>query len=134
MAFDLTGYRIINGTARADKLIGGLGQNAIFGFEGADTLVGNTGNDILDGGAGADTMAGGAGNDIYVVDSGKEAFCLANTDAVGRWSLWVCEPRAGSRHAPLRCTTCFPILPSGGGTSVASFRVASARCSPSRAR
>ena len=32
-----------SGAVLANKLIGGLGQNAIFGFEGADTLVGNTG-------------------------------------------------------------------------------------------
>lgn len=69
MAFNLTGYRIINGTSRSETLNGGTGQDAIFGLQGNDRLNGGDGNDILDGGTGADRMYGGLGNDIYVLDN-----------------------------------------------------------------
>ncbi len=85
MPFNLTGYRIINGTSRADVLNGGALNDAIFGFAGNDTLNGNAGSDILDGGLGSDRMSGGLGNDIYVVDSsGDTTVELANagTDTV----------------------------------------------------
>lgn len=79
MAFDLTGYRIINGTSRSETLNGGTGKDAIFGLQGNDTLYGGDGNDILDGGTGADRMIGGLGNDIYVIDSTSDTI----TEAVG---------------------------------------------------
>ena len=56
----------------ADSLIGGAGNDTIFGQDDNDTLIGGTGNDyldggndddVLDGGDGADTLIGGAGND-----------------------------------------------------------------------
>ena len=72
MAFNLTGYRVINGTSRADTLNGGTTNDAIFGFAGNDTLNGNGGSDILDGGTGNDRMSGGLGNDIYVVDNARD--------------------------------------------------------------
>lgn len=69
MPFDLTGYRIINGTSRSETLNGSALPDAIFGYAGNDTLNGSGAGDILDGGVGADVMRGGAGDDIYVVDS-----------------------------------------------------------------
>ena len=72
MAFNLTGYRIINGTSRAETLNGGTTNDAIFGLQGNDTLNGNGGSDILDGGTGSDRMTGGLGNDIYVVDTARD--------------------------------------------------------------
>lgn len=47
--------RQLEGTDRADLLVGGSGVDSIKGFEGDDTLVGGGGNDILDGGSGTDT-------------------------------------------------------------------------------
>ena len=60
----------INGTASAEQLIGGKGDDSINGNAGDDTLIGNAGNDVLDGGAGADTLTGGTGLDTYVLNRG----------------------------------------------------------------
>ncbi len=51
-----------------DNLYGGHGDNFISGGAGNDILFGNAGDDVLDGGAGADKLIGGAGDDIYMVD------------------------------------------------------------------
>ncbi len=85
MPFNLTGYRIINGTSAANTLTGGTTNDAIFGFGGNDTLIGNAAADILDGGTGNDRMTGGLGNDIYVVDSTRDVTTEAlnsGTDSV----------------------------------------------------
>ena len=85
MPFNLTGYRIINGNALANRLTGAAANDAIFGFQGNDTLTGNGGSDILDGGTGNDRMTGGLGNDIYVVDSTRDVTTEAlnaGTDSV----------------------------------------------------
>ncbi|MBR1237667.1 peroxidase family protein [Bradyrhizobium sp. AUGA SZCCT0182] len=83
---------IVGETGTSDEIVGGSGNDLIFGGAGAgsndlvgglgdDLLVGGTGNDDLDardnddddnldlvGALGADTMVGGAGNDTYGVD------------------------------------------------------------------
>jgi Ca2+-binding RTX toxin-like protein len=41
----------------------------LYGTAGADILIGGAGNDYLDGRAGADTLRGGKGNDSYIVDN-----------------------------------------------------------------
>ena len=46
---------VLGGTAQNDKLVGGLGD---------DTLWGGDGNDLLIGGSGVNTLRGGAGDDI----------------------------------------------------------------------
>ncbi|MDN4630837.1 calcium-binding protein [Sphingomonas sp. PsM26] len=56
------------GTASANVMTGGSGNDYLWGGAGNDTLYGNAGDDVLDGGIGADTMYGGAGNDTYTVD------------------------------------------------------------------
>lgn len=84
MAFDLTGYRVINGTSRADTLLGNDGLDAIFGLQGNDNLSGAGGNDILDGGLGADRMAGGLGNDSYVVDNARDRIVEALDAGIDR--------------------------------------------------
>ena len=71
----------INGTAKADYLFAGAGDDKVLGKEGVDeidggtgkdTLDGGIGNDRLDGGAGDDALIGGAGNDSFIVDSAKD--------------------------------------------------------------
>jgi surface adhesion protein len=50
-----------------DTLLGGDGNDIIFGQAGSDTLIGGKGNDILWGGTGADTfkwVSGDTGNDV----------------------------------------------------------------------
>jgi Ca2+-binding RTX toxin-like protein len=58
----------LNGTANADTLVGGAGDDTLNGLAGNDTLTGGAGNDTLNGGAGNDIMTGGLGNDTYVLD------------------------------------------------------------------
>ncbi|WP_049973979.1 hypothetical protein, partial [Azospirillum sp. B4] len=51
----------------------------------ANTLTGGTGNDTLDGGAGVDTLVGGAGDDVYLVDDAGDVVTegtSAGTDEV----------------------------------------------------
>ena len=50
----------IYGTAGADSLLGGAGDDTLYGYDGKDKL---------DGKAGADALYGGLGNDVYVVDN-----------------------------------------------------------------
>ena len=60
---------ILTGTADADTLQGGSGNDRVFALAGDDALIGKAGDDLLDGGAGLDTMGGGPGNDTYLVDN-----------------------------------------------------------------
>jgi Ca2+-binding RTX toxin-like protein len=82
VAFNLTGYKVINGTNRADTLVGTAGADAIFGLQGNDTLSGGAGNDILDGGTGSDRLTGGLGNDIYVIDSSRDVLVEALNEGI----------------------------------------------------
>ncbi len=54
----------INGTANADSLSGGNGDNVIDGNAGADTITTGTGADTIYGGNGADVISSGTGIDI----------------------------------------------------------------------
>jgi len=58
----------------ADTLMGGAGNDIIFGQGGNDALDGGKGNDILLGGSGNDTLIGGQGNDILIGGSGADTF------------------------------------------------------------
>ncbi len=60
MAYNLTGYRVINGTSAAETLTGNAGRNAIYG---------NGGDDVLDGGRGADILFGGSSGGVTFVYS-----------------------------------------------------------------
>lgn len=64
---------IIKGTNHHDyALIGGAGNDQIYGLNGDDWLIGGAGHDWLDGGNGTDRMWGGIGDDIYIVDRGND--------------------------------------------------------------
>ena len=52
-----------------DSLVGGAGDDGMWGEGGDDTLVGGAGNDCLMGGTGADSMVGGVGSDAFYVDT-----------------------------------------------------------------
>jgi Ca2+-binding RTX toxin-like protein len=56
----------IDGTAFADTLIGGDGNNKLTGFAGDDRIAGGSGDDELAGYAGADSLDGGDGNDFVI--------------------------------------------------------------------
>ncbi|WP_240485633.1 retention module-containing protein [Aeromonas bestiarum] len=53
------------GSALADVIQGGEGNDTLSGLAGDDTLIGGLGDDILIGGLGSDTMTGGAGSDTF---------------------------------------------------------------------
>ncbi len=55
--------RVIEGTAKADKLRGTFGGDLIKGYGGADTIQALKGDDCLVGGAGADRLSGSGGDD-----------------------------------------------------------------------
>ncbi len=57
------GNDILIGSAEANALLAGAGNDDISGLAGNDTLGGGDGNDLLDGGAGADYLSGGTGVD-----------------------------------------------------------------------
>jgi RTX calcium-binding nonapeptide repeat (4 copies) len=51
-------------------LVGGAGDDELFGGLGHQTLLGGRGNDLIDGNQGADDQFGGSGNDVIVWDPG----------------------------------------------------------------
>src|SRR4051794_39213459 len=58
------GWGNVLGSEVADYLIGGAGNETIYGNGGDDRIAGGAGNDIIDGGFGDDRIAGGAGDDV----------------------------------------------------------------------
>nr|WP_222937976.1 immunoglobulin-like domain-containing protein [Pseudomonas lactis] len=73
--FDVSGAKDAN-----DTLLGGAGDDILFGQGGNDTLDGGKGNDILLGGTGNDTLIGGQGNDILIGGSGADTFVWKSGD------------------------------------------------------
>lgn len=63
---------VIAGSAAANMLNGGLGNDSLDGGAGADTLYGGAGNDSLSGGNDADSIYGGLGNDTLVGGDGND--------------------------------------------------------------
>lgn len=61
--------RII-GSALANSLTAGAGNDILSGMAGNDRLFGQSGNDRLQGGAGNDTLAGGTGADHFLFSKG----------------------------------------------------------------
>ena len=59
-----------NGPLPAARLVGGGGNDVLFGGSADDQLFGGDGNDVLTGGAGADRSFGGTGNDTTVWNPG----------------------------------------------------------------
>ncbi|MEZ5924779.1 MAG: calcium-binding protein [Hyphomicrobiaceae bacterium] len=54
---------VIEGNARANRLVGTASRDFMEGKGGNDTMYGRGGNDVMDGDAGNDLMYGGSGND-----------------------------------------------------------------------
>jgi surface adhesion protein len=68
------GNDIIFGQGGNDYIDGGKGNDILLGGTGNDTLLGGEGNDVLFGGAGKDTLIGGKGNDILSGGAGADTF------------------------------------------------------------
>jgi len=65
-----------NTTNNNDSLVGGAGNDTIFGQDDEDTLEGGSGNDVLDGGIDDDTVIGGTGNDVMTGGEVDDTFVL----------------------------------------------------------
>jgi Ca2+-binding RTX toxin-like protein len=68
------------GTAEADYLFGGLGNDTITGGGGNDFLVGQAGDDVVSGGEGVDIVVGGDGNDTLSGGAGNDTILGGNGD------------------------------------------------------
>ncbi len=81
------GNDTIYGSTLGNDLRGGSGNDALDGLAGADSLFGDNGNDILVGGAGADILNGGAGTrdmaSYWTATSGVRAVLLAPGGNIG---------------------------------------------------
>lgn len=62
----------IEGANNADILMGGLGDDSIYGLGGDDSIEGNEGNDWIDAGAGNDCVDGGLGDDTAFGSYGQD--------------------------------------------------------------
>jgi Ca2+-binding RTX toxin-like protein len=70
----LSTNQTVSGTATANLIFGGSGNDTLSGLAGDDVLTGNAGKDRLDGGDGNDTLIGGPGADILVGGAGADLF------------------------------------------------------------
>ena len=65
--------QILTGTVKANKLVGGDGDDEISGDAGYDRLFGGNGHDYLYGGRGNDKLLGGPGDDLIFGEAGSDA-------------------------------------------------------------
>ncbi|WP_281868409.1 immunoglobulin-like domain-containing protein, partial [Pseudomonas sp. BR1R-5] len=75
-----TEFDVAGSNDGADTLMGGAGNDILFGQGGNDTLDGGKGNDMLLGGTGNDTLIGGQGNDMLIGGSGADTFVWKSGD------------------------------------------------------
>lgn len=71
----------VEGSAHADTITGGPGDNVLGGNGGGDTIQGGDGADTLYGDAGDDTLYGEDGLDTLYGGSGQDEFHLENASA-----------------------------------------------------
>ncbi|MGC1494250.1 MAG: CAP domain-containing protein [Sulfitobacter sp.] len=62
----------VNGQAGNDTLDGGAGDDTLFGSDGDDLITGGDGADQLNGGTGADILSGQSGNDRILAGTGDD--------------------------------------------------------------
>ncbi|MGE3612047.1 MAG: calcium-binding protein, partial [Sulfurimonas sp.] len=70
----------ITGSAYADKIEAGGGDDTINAGAGNDTIYGDAGDDNIDGGAGNDTFIGGAGADYLRDSAGDDTYVYTSGD------------------------------------------------------
>ena len=85
------GFQLEHGTALADHLTGGDGNDAFWGYagddyyaggKGVDWLSGGDGNDHLLGQDGADRLSGGLGSDKLLGGAGRDVFVIGHDGAL----------------------------------------------------
>ena len=62
----------MDGTSKADSLVGTAGDDSIDGLQGYDHIQGSAGNDAIAGGDGRDLLSGDAGNDTLSGGNGND--------------------------------------------------------------
>lgn len=92
-----TGQQLVANPALASTLLGGGGDDGLWGSPLADLLEGGAGNDILRSGGGADTLRGGAGDDQYDIRDARAVVEEAEAGG-GEDRAWVFAD--GWRSAP----------------------------------
>lgn len=74
---DVVNGQFVDGRAGTDTLIGGIGQDSLWGGSDADTIDGNDGNDFIRGGQAADTLNGNVGYDTFQIQQVSDISGLA---------------------------------------------------------
>jgi Ca2+-binding RTX toxin-like protein len=69
-----TGANILTGGDGNDTMLGGFGADTLYGGNGDDQLFGGEDQNILDGGAGNDLLAGGSAADTMIGGAGNDTF------------------------------------------------------------
>ena len=121
------GRRLV-GTAKANYLPGGGGDDVLLGLGGPDTLVGGAGDDRLDGGAGndyldggkdRDRLSGGAGSDTIVAVDGDvdQITCGSGNDRVLADPNDIVAPDCESVSYPARTDPATPGTTTTGTTT-----------------
>ncbi|GIC06485.1 RTX toxin [Vibrio cholerae] len=80
-----TGNDILFGQGGHDRLDGGVGKDTLYGGSGNDTLIGGNDNDILIGGLGNDTLIGGNDNDILIGGLGNDILTGGSGEDLFKW-------------------------------------------------
>lgn len=105
----------IRGSAAANDILSGTGNDTLTGAGGDDTINGWQGDDTIDGGIGADLMIGGIGSDVIYVDNladrVSESRKWAGTDTV----ISSVDFRTGNRHIENVELTGDAVLAAGNG-------------------
>lgn len=80
-----SGDDILTGDDKANRLVGGLGDDRLDGGAGHDVLDGGEGHDVINGGAGDDLILAGRGDDV--IDGGEGYDTLDLSAATGAVSV-----------------------------------------------
>lgn len=70
----------IKGNGLDNSIVGGTGNDSLYGRSGNDTILGGKGNDKLYGSNGDDVLTGGKGNDSLWGDDGADTFIYSSGD------------------------------------------------------
>jgi Ca2+-binding RTX toxin-like protein len=65
-----------------DVLLGGAGDDEMFGSAGANTINGDAGNDVLIGGNGFDQLNGGLGRNVMIAGAGRDSVQSIGSDLI----------------------------------------------------